>query len=342
MNNRVEFKPPSDFVDDSGGGTNVWKWVGIGCGAVLVIVGIALAFGAWKTASCCGDVVDMSKYSIAAGQTAGTFANNVARGNLDEAYAATSDAFKEQHSKEQFREMLQEHSDMLQSSAPRQAGVQAQGVGQKAEEQMKPKRWDVSFEFAGPKSETKLIMRVEVRRKGEGEEATFSVNGVEFAERKRVLSAEPPAESVQAFHRHVQRGDIQSAEQLLTAEFKGQSLDVMLDEFGPGFYGSSPKIESVEYGQNTASVVASTVGENEGSWRFNYKLQRGISATGWVIAQIDVNPVSLGDGKSPGGSEPESKAEGADGDEDVPAEDEATEGADETSETDEEAAGQGQ
>ena len=104
MKKQVEFKPPSDFVaEDSGGGSNVWKYVGIGCGVILLAVGIAFAFGAWKTASCCGDAMDVAKYSMAAQNTAKTFASNVSRGNADKAYELTSSSFQERVSPDNFR-----------------------------------------------------------------------------------------------------------------------------------------------------------------------------------------------------------------------------------------------
>lgn len=299
MKHQVEFKPPSDFVaDDSGGGNNVWKYLGIGCGVVLLIIGIAFAFGAWKTASCCGDVVDAGKYTAAASQTATQFAANVSSGKVDEAYSQTSESFQERVTKEQFRKRLAQHARFLQASAPRQSGMETDTGQDPQNTELKPSEWTISFEFAGPDSTEKLAMTLGVVRKGEGDDAEIAVDSMRFDVRERVLAAEPPAQTVTDFHRKVQRGSYDLAYKLMASEYSTKNdrsaFDGFLDENQSAFLGSTPTIKSVDYGSGRATVVAETSSQKGEKWRISYELTRGFSTTGWSITSIEPTQIEAG------------------------------------------------
>jgi hypothetical protein len=300
MKNQVEFKPPSDFVaEDSGGGNNVWKYLGIGCGVVLLIVGIAFAFGAWKTASCCGDAMDAAKHTMKAQETATQFANKLSSGDAKGAYALTSEAYKSSVSLDEFQKTLSTHSDMLRASTPRPSGVQSQQPSQSDGQDIKADDWTMTYEFSGSQSASKLVMTLNVTREGEGEDAKFFVNDMRFDERRRVLSAEPPAETVLSFHRYVQRGNYSSAYNLMAPEYSTKTDRSTFDEFVGAeydtlYYGGAPEITAVDYGNGRAVVIAETVGEQGIQWRIEYELTRGLGPNGWVISAIA--PQELGEG----------------------------------------------
>ncbi|MGM0555425.1 MAG: hypothetical protein ACQEVA_03505 [Myxococcota bacterium] len=318
MKNQVEFKPPSDFVaDDSGGGNNVWKYLGIGCGVVLLIVGIAFAFGAWKTASCCGDAMDAAKQTMKAQQASAQFADKVSAGDTQEAYALTSEAYQNSVSLDEFQKTLSAHAELLRSSPPRPSGVQAQQSDQSDGQNLKANDWTMKYEFSGPQSSKKLVMTLNVMREGEGEDAQFFVDDMRFDERRRVLSAEPPAEAVTSFHRHVRRGNYGSAYDLMGPEYSTETDRATFEEFVGGeyesaYHGDEPEIRAVDYGNGRAVVIAETVGEQGATWRIEYELKRGIGPSGWVVSAIapqrvgDAAPAEP-DGSTEGGGE---KAEG--------------------------------
>ena len=290
MNGHIEFKPPSDFQsEDSGGGGNkqIWTWLGIGCGAILLVVAGFLAYGAYETASCCGQVVDAGKYTMSAQQTSQEFARKLGQGKFTEAWDMTTDDLRSRMSVDELKEKLAEHGDLLRNSSARmgQINVQSKGGQQDA---MKPEAWDTSFHFSPPSADEKLVMNLVVVREGEGDAARFFIDDVRLNRRKRVLRSEPPARAVLEFHRNLQQGAYQQAYQTMSMSYQQNNtqadFESMVDENVEALVEGRPKVTAVDYSGNQAMVTVSV----EKSHRINYTLSKQI---GWSIDEMKVTTV---------------------------------------------------
>ena len=156
--------------------------------------------------------------------------------------------------------------------------------------QVTPEEWSFTFEFAGPNSEKKLVMFIDVVRDGEGEDASFFVEALEFEERRRVLAAEPPAEAVLDFHASIQRGDYQGAYKLMSQDYVTKTdraaFENFIGDYESAYLGTKPTIESVDYATEQATVLATTVGENGNDWEITYTVRKSLGGLGWSIAGI--------------------------------------------------------
>ncbi|MBA2663849.1 MAG: hypothetical protein H0U74_16290 [Bradymonadaceae bacterium] len=219
---RVEFQPPSDFVGDEGGSgkKRIWKYVGIGCAGVLLIVGLLMGLGAFRAVSCCSDLVDVGKRSIEANQFAQSFAQTVYEGKLDEAYAMTSEAYRKEVSREGFDQALSAHEQALRTSPPMVFNIQ---VRASSDDAVEANHWDVSVRFAPPEGSQMVVMNVGVGWSGAAGEQHFAVSQMSVERRLRDLTAEAPAQEVVALHRDLRSGNYEAAYKRLSQGFAGET-----------------------------------------------------------------------------------------------------------------------
>lgn len=253
-----EFKPPSDFVADDGGGSGKsWlKWLGIGCGVIVLIIGGLLAVGTWKTASCCGQLYDEARRSVEANQLSLALGSDLAQGNIEAARAKMTDELKATISAEDLQNTLSEHQSFLSAGPGRLSNMSVE-----KNDLDEPMRWKMTLDFAPPAGNEKLVAMIEVISRGEGEEATFMVDSLQFETRTRDIASEPPAVEVLDFHRQLRGGNFESAYRHMSSEFtQKNNIDVFrsfVREQEEVFRTGTIEIQSVAYAnQSKARVIA--------------------------------------------------------------------------------------
>lgn len=90
------FDPPSDFEPEGnvgGEGRSIWVWIGVGCFGLLLIGGVALAFGAYKTVSCCREVAQQQRQVLNTGLS---FARDVASTRYERAWSNVSERYQDE------------------------------------------------------------------------------------------------------------------------------------------------------------------------------------------------------------------------------------------------------
>jgi hypothetical protein len=313
---RNEFKPPSDFVADDAGGSkrNVWKWLGIGCAVIVLIVGGLLAAGAWKTVSCCNEAVDSARVSMEAAQFSTEFAQEIGSGDIDQARSKMTDELRSRVSADQLEEQLAQYQPFLEASSGRVSDV---SVRKTAED---PSTfWNMTVEFAPPTGRQKLVMFIKVISRGEEEERRFLVDDLKFEERTRDKSAEPAAVEVLDFHRQIRLGNYEQAYRHLSSDFAEQSdLEAFrgfIRDQNEVFRTGEVDIESVAYGgAGHAVVVAEAVGDGRERVQIDYELvRRGAGMGKWFIASVTPTyelaepAAAIGDGPDAGSEDAASK-----------------------------------
>jgi hypothetical protein len=271
---RVEFKPPSDFVDDSsssGGSRKVWKILGIGCAVVVLVVGLALAFGAWKTVSCCGDVIDVARLTVGATEFATETANELKAGEAESVHAKMSDALAGRISVEAIRIQRREYARFFENANPRISNVSAQNAG----------TWDITVEFAPPTAQQKLVILMGIQNlAAEGaENPDFVLDSLQFEQRERDLEAEPAARVVLDFHRALRVGNDEGAYESVKTSFEDMSaFRAFLDDQKPVFRRGEVRVQSVAYRGRFANVVAAIGGEGADRVVVEYELGPSMNA----------------------------------------------------------------
>ena len=317
---RNEFKPPSDFVNEEsgGGGKKVWKWVGIGCGVIVLIVGIFLALGTWKTVSCCSDAVDVAQSTNQARQFGLEFAGRLSQGKVDKAWSQTSAKFQSETSREQFEEKVAAHAELLGASQPRMANLNVQHQGSQ-----KPTRWEMSVEFAQPTGDQKLVLITEAVRQGEGDSASFHIDSLRFDVRHRSLSDEPPAREVIAFHGDLRGGSYEAAYKRLAPSFaKERDTQSFRDFIGQQealFTAQPVNVGAVEYLSGRQARVVVQVNPEQGQpGVIEYRLRQMMPGMpNWKINSIaptyESAPKAAEPAEEADASGPDAGAEGVDG-----------------------------
>ncbi|MFP4597006.1 MAG: hypothetical protein ACOC9J_02680 [Persicimonas sp.] len=294
---RVEFKPPSDFTpEDAGGGkTNIWKWLGIGCGVIVLIVGLAMAFGAWKTVSCCTEFASSGQEATAFSLT---FAEDLANSEVEQARSKMSPSLASRISTEELATKLDEHAELLSNSMPRMTNV---SLNQRDDEEM---RWEVTVEFSPATSDEKLVVITDVLGQGEGEEREFSIDALTFDRRARNLRSEPPAEAVLSLHRQLAGGNFEEAYKSMGREFTEQNnLSAFRDYIRaqpPVFRSGDVQVREVDYsGQRQAYVHAEIVADGRRA-RIEYVVEQPANhQPRWNITSINPEYEDTG-GEPPG------------------------------------------
>lgn len=286
-----EFEPPSDFVeeDDSGGGMSAWKWLGIGCGVVVLVVGALLAFGTWKSVSCCQQMGEAVEGSTMHGSE---FARALASGKYDEARSMMSQSLASQTTEADLREELAPYQSFFDEASPRIAGQDVNQEGGFGGEEM---LFALRYEFSPESSEEKLVLLVDVAAREEGGGYTYQVEDYQLEERRRKLSSEPPAELVLNLHEHVYSGNYEEAFELMRDDPEdGQDLESFkgfIKEHEEIFMASEIDIGSVDYdGQSEARVRADAIEGDQVVASLEYLVEVGQGVPpGWRITSIHPN-----------------------------------------------------
>lgn len=294
------FQPPSDMVS-SGGGSSTTKKVfvglGIGCGVVLIILGILFAAGAFKAVTCCNQVKGIAQTSMAAENFANQFADEIWTGKLDEAYGQTSTSFQSSMDAEAFKAAVEAHRDRMKSNQPRMFNMQLEqsGAEKPSLDELAKGTWMMSYQFAGPQDETMLLLNFRVAQAPEGSTTAFEVADVKFDERPRNLPSEPPAAEVLEVHDMLQRGQYELAYARLGDGFR-TSTDrdawrKFLDDAGAPLTSSTLEIREVSYNDaNTQATVMAHAKTTDGrSTLIQFELQpmqQQMPGFGWRIVSI--------------------------------------------------------
>ena len=301
-NGFAAFQPPSD-MGGAGGGEGRGKkkilvGLGIGCGVILLVIGLLFAAGAFKAVSCCSDVANLAQSSVGARDYGQKFADAVAQGKLDEAYAMTSPEFQAKTSREAFGNAIAAHREKIASNAPRMFNLELQTKGDPDSlESLKSGAWNLSYQFAGPADETMLLLNVLVTKPADAvDDATaFTVEGVQLDERPRNLAAEPPAEEVLKIHDLLQRGSYEMAYSRLAPRFQESSdfetFRKFLDDTGDILQRSDLAIREITYNEtNTqATVMAQATTADGANAIVQYELvplQPDMPGFGWRVVAI--------------------------------------------------------
>ncbi|QDG49747.1 hypothetical protein FIV42_03045 [Persicimonas caeni] len=287
-----EFKPPSDFVAEDGGGSGKsWlKWLGIGCGVIVLIIGGLLAVGTWKTASCCGDLYDQARLSVEAGKFSTEFGNDLAQGEVEAARAKMTDALRAEVSADDLQSTLSQYERFLVAGPGRLSNV---SVEKKDMDQ--PTRWKMTLDFAPPAGTEKLVAMLEIISRGEDEAQTFLVDELKFETRTRDISSEPPAVEVLDFHRQLRGGNFENAYRHMSSGFTQQNnVDAFrsfVREQKEVFRTGDVDIQSIDYsGQKKARVVALLTNDSGESARVVYDLVRPVDTVPkWLIEGVTPN-----------------------------------------------------
>lgn len=265
---RIEFKPPSDFTNSdsgSGGGNKVWKVLGIGCAVILVLVGIALAFGAWKTVSCCDTAKDFMVKGTMAREMALEVGNNLKAEKFESVRSRMSPALASEISVEQLGVQRREYASFFGSASPRIVNISNKNGN----------TWTISVEFAPPTQAQKLVLLMDIDAvDGESpEDAALVLDKLVFEQRRRDLRAEPGAVVVLGFHHALRRGDDEKAYEFVQSRFPEMStFRSFLGEQKPIFREGIVAIKSVENRPNSSMVIAEIGAKTPNPVRVEYEI----------------------------------------------------------------------
>lgn len=279
------FDAPSDYqTGSSGGGTNIWMWLGIGCGVVLLLVAGALIFGGYKSYSCCKQAIERQKE---ARETSLTFARDLRDASYDSAWKRTSESFRSGTSLEKFRASVEKYRSRLDGSVPEMVGIRPptnQGQGGKG-------IWEVDIGFMPHAGETYVVMQLQLAEQGEGEKREFSVDGLALRERERNVATEPPARRVRRFNRLVAEEKVENARGVFAESFEPakskESFKSYVEQHASVFGSADVEFRSIQYEAGRGAVVLAvhrSAGADETYVRYGLGKSRAL----WVITNVEV------------------------------------------------------
>lgn len=261
FNQRIAFQPPSDMTGGAGGGggsKKVWTILGVGCGAVLLVCGLFLAFGGFKVFQCC-DAAQGAAVRVQASQAFGQdFVEKLQQGQTDSAFADLSPAYQNKMTKEKLQKLIDDHKPGLESGSPI-------GIGANANHDANSKsltdirNFTMSYSIAQAAGTDSLIIDLEVITVGE-DEVSFKVDKIQVGVQERRMDREPPAVEVLDFHRSLQNGNSAFAYGRLSQDFKDktdvQTFEKFLEDTGSMLTDSQLEIRAIDYVPGGATVMA--------------------------------------------------------------------------------------
>lgn len=300
---RAAFAPPSDMTPGSGGSSTtkkVFVGLGIGCGVLLIIIGILFAAGAFKAVSCCNEFGDVMDSSTMVKDFSADFAQEIWEGKLDEAYARTSSSYQEKITLEQFKAAIEVHRKRIEANQPRLFNMNLENHGEELPslEAMANGAWLMSYQFAGPQDETMLLLIFRaVPTQTEDGTKGYEVDEVNFDERERSLDHEPPASEVLRVHEIIKRGQYELAFSRFGNEFKQSSDRAAFREFmkstsvGDALKSTEMlEIKHVDYNEaNTQATVMTLAQNSKGEnviLQFELTSPPQMPGVGWRIVTI--------------------------------------------------------
>lgn len=279
------FDAPSDYQSSSGGSeTSIWMWVGIGCGAILLILAGTLIFGGYKSYSCCKQAIERQK---AARQAAARFARDLRDGDYQSARGRTTEAFRSRTSRETLQRRVEQYRDRIDGSVPELVGfrrhLDEKGGGGGA--------WELDVGFMPHAGETFVFMRLQLHKQGQGENLEFRVDEMRLEERRRDVATEPPARQVRRFNKLVDEGEFDVARGRFTDSFEpggsNERFRAYLDKHESVFGSGAPEFRSIQYERGpNATVLAGHRTSSGETVHVRYVMEK--SGATWMIATIEV------------------------------------------------------
>lgn len=295
--NQVEFEPPSDFVQESGGGSGGRKWLkifGIGCAGLLLIVGIVTALGVYKGVSCCKDIANVGEQTFGAVSYGMEFTSKVQDAQFDAAHAMFTEGLKGQISSEELAGKYD--VPWLSEATLLNEGVQGGHQNMQSMEDVKNiKTWDLQMRLYPQTGDRELVSVVGVELVSVGDEsdpqkkATFGIYRLDVEERVIDFKKERPAQSVLSLHGRLQSNDFSQAYRYMSpaAEQGGMaSFQSFIEDHGELFTKSVMDIEEVRYPGSETAVVHATLTSEGKQIPVTYTLVPGLGNNVWSVEEI--------------------------------------------------------
>jgi len=280
------FDAPSDYEHASGGdGTNIWMWVGIGCGVILLVVAGALIFGGYKSYSCCKQAMERQKE---ARETSLEFATDLRDADYESAWDRTTEAFRSGTTLDGFRGSIEAYRERIEGSVPEMVGIRPPanrgGDGKGV--------WEVDIGFMPHAGETYVVLQLQLAEKGKGEQREFLVADLALRERDRNVATEPPARRIRRFNRLVAEDQIESARGLFAERFEPaqseEAFQSYVDEHSSVFGAAELEFYSIRYEAGLGATVLA-VHRSTGSGETHVQYGLGKPGALWVITDIELN-----------------------------------------------------
>lgn len=329
------FEPPSDFSGGGGGSSTKKKMFivgGIGCGVVLLLIGILFAAGAFQAVSCCNQAQEFAQNSQKAQGVAVDFGLALSDKDFERALAMTSENYRSKNSLQTFTAGFDPFAAYLQGT-PRVFNFRA-GTSDEVADSFEDlnKGWTVVLQYATANSDQQLLVEVDVIPTETGE---LVIDNVGAEVRARSLASEPPAREVIEVHDDLAAGRYEMAHGRMAQPFKQETnieaFKAFINDSNGVMTSSDVTIEEVDYSsQDKATVMATVRGADGNAAVVQYELVSPVPGMSmWKIMAIST-PVRTDDVESVTG-EPVMKgidAGGADADVIAPELEEPAEGGD--------------
>ena len=294
---QINFEPPSDFVGDSSssGGRPWLKWMGIGCAGISLIIGLIMVFGGFKMVSCCSDLVETGKMTLAVEEFSQGFARAVQNQEFESAYAMTNaEKYQANTSLDAFTTQFAGHETLLARSMPVVSNVQVLGTNKE-----EGPNWDITMRLLPPDGDQILTMVLGIGGSaGASKEAppTFEIYSVLVESRKRDISAEAPAVAATEFQNLLRRGDYEAAYKQFGSEQQTDDAGTMSEESFKTFVKENEavltreiaEVVRVEYANSDEAKVALRVAAagDQPPAVVTYKMVRSSMYGGWRVLEM--------------------------------------------------------
>ena len=297
----LNFEPPSDFVSEDASKKTSWKKIfGIGCGVIFLLIAIAVGAGAFKAASCCGDVTNLAQKGHAVSSNVVSFASLVQQGKWEQAHAQFSPEYAKTTDLTAFKAMFEPHRELLLASAPMIMNLEPQmvpGTEKSSEALAKIQRYNVMVRFFSPTSPHALYMAVTASAPAEveqGQEVKTQIEHVGTQLRRVDLQQEPPVIATQIFYNDLQLKGAQGVYSRLSQAYQQRTdpkaFEAFVREHPDLTQDLAPAIAGLTYtsGANVARGQASVVlrlQPKQGDALYRFDLVRGFPS--WQIDGIE-------------------------------------------------------
>ncbi len=296
---KAAFQPPSDMGTTSSGGSasKIWKVLGIGCGLIVLIIGIGLAFGLYKGATFCGSGIGMVKSTMNAQKYGGTFATHISKGEFEEAYGEMTPRLQQELSQKDFIAMISKYKDKI-NATPVARGFQANNNNT-----MKIDKFELSFFFPVNEGTQMPTIDFTVVPKGEDGGATvdsFQVDTFEIFLAERTMDNELPAQMVMRFGDHISKGQNTVAYMSMGESFRNatnqEAFEQFLKDAGTTFTKGRWEIQDIKYhSDSSATVMAISRGRTGKSMLIQFEMLK-VEQMGFPMWQIEaIAPLVAGD-----------------------------------------------
>ena len=268
---------PSDFVDEapapSGSGRRrVMTILGVGCGGLMLLVGLLFALGAFKAVSCCGDTKQLVLRTEQVSLQARVFADALVQGQLEQAYGLLSEQARSGMTQAAFADQIGPHAALIRQSVPlpgRVAPLVSEPQGQQGLEAIKHiDQWALTLRFfpsaqAEPGSaEVVMTLRAAHTAQSTPEAPQVRFELVELRQRPVLHASEPPAQRVVELHRRLQLDGPAAGYAFMDLAFQREhdaaAFEAFIQSQGDLFERGALEVNQVSY-QPQPPTVAATV-----------------------------------------------------------------------------------